>query len=70
MHHITLIFQFVTTSPCDLSPLGQWVIAESPARIDLSGGWSDTPPITYEHKAGGAVTNVAIKIDGKVSEWI
>ncbi|XP_046848617.1 L-fucose kinase-like [Xenia sp. Carnegie-2017] len=40
----------------------QWIIAEAPARIDLSGGWSDTPPITYE--SGGEVTNVAVKVDG------
>ena len=35
------------------------------ARIDLSGGWSDTPPITNEH--GGIVANVAVKVDGIVS---
>ena len=28
-----------------------------------SGGWSDTPPLCFEH--GGAVTNIAIKIDGE-----
>lgn len=37
---------------------------EAAARIDWSGGWSDTPPITYEN--GGAVLNIAIMIDGKV----
>ncbi|XP_028398761.1 L-fucose kinase-like [Dendronephthya gigantea] len=41
---------------------GEWVIAEAPARVDMSGGWSDTPPITNEH--GGVVTNVAVKVDG------
>ena len=35
------------------------------ARIDVAGGWSDTPPITYEF--GGAVLNIAIKVDGQVS---
>ena len=30
----------------------------------MAGGWSDTPPVTYEH--GGAVVNVAVTIDGKV----
>jgi len=39
-------------------------MAECPARVDVAGGWSDTPPITYEH--GGAVVNVAITVDGKV----
>lgn len=28
----------------------------------LAGGWSDTPPITYEH--GGAVVDVAVLVDG------
>lgn len=37
-----------------------WVICETAARIDLSGGWSDTPPICYEQ--GGAVVNLALKI--------
>lgn len=27
------------------------------------GGWSDTPPIAFEH--GGSVTNVAVKVDGQ-----
>ena len=44
--------------------MNHWVIAQCPARIDISGGWSDTPPITYEH--GGAVTNAAILLDGQV----
>lgn len=35
------------------------------ARVDLSGCWTDTPPITYEH--GGAVLTVAINFDGKVT---
>ena len=43
--------------------VGQTVEATSPVRIDLCGGWSDTPPITYEH--GGKVTNVAVRIDGQ-----
>lgn len=43
---------------------GNWVLAECPARIDIAGGWSDTPPITYEH--GGAVATVGLLIDGKV----
>ena len=34
------------------------------ARADLAGGWTDTPPVTYEH--GGSVLNVAIKLNGKV----
>lgn len=35
---------------------------ERPLRIDLAGGWSDTPPICYDN--GGAVLNVAVRLDG------
>jgi hypothetical protein len=41
--------------------IGTTVIASAPARIDLSGGWSDTPPISYEN--GGAVANLAVTVD-------
>uniref|UniRef100_A0A663MMZ1 Fucose kinase n=1 Tax=Athene cunicularia TaxID=194338 RepID=A0A663MMZ1_ATHCN len=54
--------QFVTVGPAELPPLGHWVQVACPARLDLSGGWSDTPPITYEH--GGAVVDVAVLVDG------
>ena len=40
----------------------EWVIATAPARVDLSGGWSDTPPVCYEH--GGAVCGLAVTVDG------
>lgn len=55
--------EFFRIEDCDPVPMGHWVITEAPARIDLSGGWSDTPPITYEQ--GGAVLNVAVKLNGK-----
>ncbi|NWS76184.1 FUK kinase, partial [Crotophaga sulcirostris] len=54
--------QFVTVGQVELPPLGHWVQVVCPARLDLSGGWSDTPPITYEH--GGAVVDVAVLVDG------
>ncbi|XP_069511095.1 L-fucose kinase isoform X2 [Ambystoma mexicanum] len=54
--------QFVTVGKAELPPFGDWMVAECPARIDVSGGWSDTPPITYEH--GGAVVDIAILVDG------
>mmetsp|Transcript_9953 Transcript_9953/g.15009 ORF Transcript_9953/g.15009 Transcript_9953/m.15009 type:complete len:1065 (-) Transcript_9953:76-3270(-) len=38
-------------------------VAQSPVRVDLAGGWSDTAPISYEYP--GAVLNVAIDIDLK-----
>ena len=36
---------------------------EFPLRIDLAGGWSDTPPICYE--MGGVVLNAAVSLNGK-----
>lgn len=39
--------------------------AEAPARLDLAGAWSDTPPITYECPGGSCVTNVAILVNGR-----
>lgn len=38
--------------------------ASAPARIDLAGGWSDTPPICNER--GGSVVNLAIALDGRL----
>jgi hypothetical protein len=32
---------------------GSLIIARCPVRIDLAGGWSDTPPICYQ--SSGAV---------------
>ena len=41
----------------------QVVWATTPVRIDLSGGWSDTPPISTE--LGGAVLNAAVALNGQ-----
>jgi galactokinase/mevalonate kinase-like predicted kinase len=41
----------------------QIVWARSPVRIDLAGGWTDTPP--YCLYAGGHVVNVAIELNGQ-----
>ncbi|XP_066493158.1 L-fucose kinase isoform X2 [Tiliqua scincoides] len=54
--------QFICLGQAEQPPLGHWVVVECPARIDLSGGWSDTPPITYEH--GGTVVDLAVLVDG------
>lgn len=40
---------------------GKRVEALSPVRLDLSGGWTDTPPHCFEQ--GGAVVNLAIDLD-------
>ena len=42
---------------------GTEVVAASPVRLDLSGGWSDTPPYCFER--GGHVVNVAINLDSR-----
>ena len=42
---------------------GVCIEAASPVRLDLAGGWSDTPPYCYER--GGHVINVAIDLDGE-----
>ncbi|XP_051884438.1 L-fucose kinase isoform X2 [Pristis pectinata] len=53
--------EFISMSKAELPPMNHWLVAECPARIDISGGWSDTPPITYEH--GGVVLDVAVLVD-------
>ncbi|KAG0251835.1 hypothetical protein DFQ27_008495 [Actinomortierella ambigua] len=44
-------------------PQGVDVVATAPARIDLAGGWTDTPPVCFEH--GARVVNMAVSINGK-----
>lgn len=39
------------------------ILTTAPVRIDLAGGWSDTPPICYEQ--GGSVLNVAVQVDNQ-----
>ncbi len=41
----------------------QIVWGRSPARLDLAGGWTDTPPYCLEH--GGTVLNVAVDLNGQ-----
>ena len=41
----------------------QIVWSRSPVRIDLAGGWSDTPP--YCLMEGGSVVNIAIELTGQ-----
>ena len=43
-----------------LSPFERWIVSNAPARVDLSGGWSDTPPVSYEF--GGAVACLAVTL--------
>ena len=41
----------------------QIVWARSPLRLDLGGGWTDTPPYCFEF--GGCVLNVAVLLNGQ-----
>ena len=43
--------------------LPEEVVVERPLRIDLAGGWSDTPPICNE--MGGTVLNAAVELCGE-----
>lgn len=43
---------------------GTTVSAAAPARIDIAGGWTDTPPQACER--GGTVVNMAITLNGDV----
>jgi galactokinase/mevalonate kinase-like predicted kinase len=57
--------QALTKNQVDLSesrPINRKVVATStPIRIDLAGGWTDTPPICQTH--GGTVINLAATLD-------
>ncbi len=49
------------------------VTVNLPVRVDLAGGWTDTPPISLEK--GGAVLNVAVLLNGQypisvIARWI
>ncbi|XP_076027265.1 L-fucose kinase [Genypterus blacodes] len=55
--------QFISIGQGEVPPLEEWQEVECPARLDLAGGWSDTPPIAFE--LGGSVTNISVRVDGK-----
>jgi len=42
---------------------GVEAVATAPVRLDLSGGWSDTPPYCFER--GGHVVNLAIDLEAR-----
>lgn len=41
----------------------QIIWARSPVRLDLAGGWTDTPPYCIEH--GGRVLNMGVELNGQ-----
>lgn len=42
---------------------GETVWGRAPARLELGGGWTDTPPYTLEY--GGSVINTAVNLNGQ-----
>jgi fucokinase len=60
---VDTVTKFISLKSGSLPEIGQEVIVTAPARIDIAGGWSDTPPQAYEH--GGKVCTVAVKLKGK-----
>ena len=62
-HAVKSATSFVQTTSISPLPFGQWYYAYCPARVDVAGGWTDTPPICYEY--GGSVVNVAVLLNGK-----
>jgi len=50
----------ITVSSKSSPPCETWIVSNAPARVDLSGGWSDTPPVSYEF--GGAVACLAVTL--------
>lgn len=55
--------QLAKSSPRLTMKEDQIVWARSPVRLDLAGGWTDTPPYCLE--AGGSVLNVAVLLNGQ-----
>lgn len=63
-----VISNIVNTAPISMKskpplPANVWLDVQLPVRVDLAGGWSDTPPLCYEH--GGMVIPAALKFNGK-----
>jgi len=62
-HAVKSASMFIHPSVSTTMSKGLWFVAECPARIDIAGGWTDTPPVCYEF--GGAVVNAAVMLNGK-----
>lgn len=67
-HDVTSQTSHACLSPCVITPHmavqnDQIVWGRSPVRIDIAGGWTDTPP--YCLMEGGNVVNLAIELNGQ-----
>jgi galactokinase/mevalonate kinase-like predicted kinase len=60
---VVAVSEAVPASPRNTLLDDQILWARSPVRLDLAGGWSDTPPFCLKH--GGAVVNLAVDINGQ-----
>jgi fucokinase len=49
---------------------GAWVTSTAPARVDLAGGWSDTPPVTSEARIDGSIVNAISSEAKRPSPWL
>ena len=52
-----------TPAPRNTALSDQVIWARSPVRLDLAGGWTDTPPHCFLH--GGQVVNLAVELNGQ-----
>jgi fucokinase len=52
-----------TSAPHSILRSDEIVWARAPARLDMGGGWTDTPPYSLEW--GGCVTNAAVNLNGQ-----
>jgi fucokinase len=53
--------EYVHTKPKEIN---RWVSIQMSARVDVAGGWSDTPPLCYTNPLGGLVVNIAVRVNG------
>lgn len=55
--------QFINGTPCTPPAIGEAITVTAPARVDLAGAWTDTPPQAYEW--GGVVVTLAITVNNE-----
>jgi hypothetical protein len=61
----TIVYTQAGRSACPKNALraDEIIWGRAPARLDLGGGWSDTPPYSLEN--GGCVINAAVDLNGQ-----
>ncbi|NQU42460.1 hypothetical protein HQ520_04190 [bacterium] len=64
LHHTVLRLEASRMKPPHSALRSDEIVwGRAPARLDLGGGWSDTPPYTLEF--GGSVINAAVNLNGQ-----